>query len=93
MSRVDYPGAPVPCYCNNFKYKKSILLGPRCHGTGLQTPLDEIPITLLDDTRGLGRLAGDCFTTRSLAPVAGSIAAVAMAGEVIPEPQCWTLVR
>ena len=65
----------------------------KCHGTGLQTPLDEIPITLLDDTRGLGRMAGDGFTTRSLAPVAGSIAAVAMAGEVIPEPQCWTLVR
>jgi len=65
----------------------------KCHGTGLQTPLDEIPITLLDDTRGLGRLAGDCFTTRSVAPVAGSIAAVAMAGEGILEMQCWTLVR
>jgi 4'-phosphopantetheinyl transferase len=65
----------------------------KCHGTGLQTPLDEIPITLLDGTRGLGRLAGDCFTTRSVAPVAGSIVAVAVAGEVMPEPQCWTLIR
>jgi len=65
----------------------------KCHGTGLQTPLDEIPITLLDDTRGLGRRAGDCFTTRSYAPVAGSIAAVAIAGQGMPEPQCWTLVR
>ena len=65
----------------------------KCHGTGLQTPLDEIPITFLDDTRGLGRLAGDCFMTRSYAPVAGSIATVAIAGQGMPEPQCWTLVR
>ena len=65
----------------------------KCHGTGLQTPLDRIRIELLDGTRAIGRLASDRFAIHTFAPVAGSIAAVAMGGEVMPEPRCWTLGR
>ena len=65
----------------------------KCLGTGLQTPLDEIRIELLDDTRARGRLASERFTIRTFAPVAGATAAVAMAGYAMPEPQCWTLAR
>ena len=65
----------------------------KCLGTGLQTPLDEIRIELLDDTRARGRLASERFTIRTFAPVAGATAAVAMAGDAMPEPQCWTLAR
>ena len=63
----------------------------KCLGTGLQTPLDEIRIELLDDTRARGRLASERFTIRTFAPVAGATAAVAMAGDAMPEPQRWTL--
>jgi len=65
----------------------------KCRGTGLRTPLDEIRIECVDDARAIGRLAGDRFAIRTLAPVAGSIAAVALPGDAIPEPRCWTLAR
>jgi 4'-phosphopantetheinyl transferase len=65
----------------------------KCRGTGLQTPLDAIRIELLDETQAIGRLGTDRFAIRSFAPAAGSIAAVAMAGDVMPEPQRWTLAR
>lgn len=65
----------------------------KCHGSGLQTPLDEIRIELLDDTRAIGRLGDERFAIRTFAPVAGSIATVAMAGDGIAEPQRWTLAR
>jgi 4'-phosphopantetheinyl transferase len=65
----------------------------KCRGTGLQTPLDEIRIGLLDDTRAIGRLGYDRFSIRTFSPVAGAITAVAMAGEGMPEPRCWTLSR
>ena len=63
----------------------------KCRGTGLQTPLDEIRIELLDDTRAIGRLGNERFSIRMFAPVAGANATVAMAGNDMPEPQCWTL--
>ena len=63
----------------------------KCHGTGLQTPLDAIRIELLDDTRACGRLGSERFAIRTLTPVAGATAAVAMAGDSMPEPRCWTL--
>lgn len=63
----------------------------KCRGTGLHTPLDEIRIELLDDTRAIGRLQGDRFTIRTFAPTPGSIAAVAMAGDGMPEPRRRTL--
>jgi 4'-phosphopantetheinyl transferase len=65
----------------------------KCRGTGLQTPLDAIRIELLDDTRAIGRLSDDRFSIRTFSPVAGSIAAVAIAGDAMPEPQYWTLTR
>lgn len=65
----------------------------KCRGTGLQAPLDHIRIELLDETRAIGRLGTERFAIRSFAPAAGSIAAVAMAGDVMPEPQRWTLAR
>jgi 4'-phosphopantetheinyl transferase len=65
----------------------------KCHGTGLQTPLDAIRIELLDATRAIGRLGSERFAIRTFSPVAGSIAAVAIAGDAMPEPQCWTLTR
>ena len=63
----------------------------KCRGTGLQTPLGEIRIELLDDTRAIGRLGTERFAIRTFAPVAGATAAVAMAGNDMPEPRCWTL--
>ena len=63
----------------------------KCRGTGLRTPLDEMRIELLDDARAIGRLGAERFTIRSLSPVAGAIAAVAMAGDSIPEPRPRTL--
>ena len=63
----------------------------KCRGTGLQTPLDEIRIELLDDTRACGRLGSERFAIRTFSPVAGATAAVAMAGDSMPEPRCWTL--
>jgi 4'-phosphopantetheinyl transferase len=63
----------------------------KCRGTGLQTPLDAIQIELLDDTRAIGRLGTECFAIRTFFPVAGATAAVAMAGDSMPEPRCWTL--
>lgn len=63
----------------------------KCHGTGLRTPLDAIRIELLDDTRATGRLGHERFVIRTLVPGDGSIAAVAMAGDGMPEPTCWTL--
>jgi 4'-phosphopantetheinyl transferase len=63
----------------------------KCRGTGLQTPLDEIRIELLDDTRAIGRLGAEHFAIRTFAPVAGATAAVAMVGNDMPEPRCWTL--
>ena len=63
----------------------------KCRGTGLQTPLDEIRIELLDDTRAIGRLGTERFAIRTFAPVTGATAAVAMAGDGMPEPRCWTL--
>jgi 4'-phosphopantetheinyl transferase len=63
----------------------------KCRGTGLQTPLDEIRIELLDDTRAIGRLGDERFSMRTFSPVAGSIATVSIAGDAMPEPQCWTL--
>jgi 4'-phosphopantetheinyl transferase len=65
----------------------------KCRGTGLQTPLDEIRIELLDDTRAIGRLGDERFSIRTFSPVAGSIATVSIAGDAMPEPQCWTLAR
>jgi 4'-phosphopantetheinyl transferase len=65
----------------------------KCRGSGLQTPLDEIRIELLDATRASGRLGDERFSIRTFSPVAGSIATVAMAGDAMPEPQCWTLAR
>jgi len=65
----------------------------KCGGTGLQTPLDEIRIELLDDTRAIGRLGTERFAIRTFAPVAGAIATVAMAGDAMPEPRRWTLAR
>lgn len=65
----------------------------KCRGTGLQTPLDAIRIELLDDTRAIGRLGTEHFAIRTFSPVAGSIAAVSIAGDAMPEPQCWTLTR
>ena len=65
----------------------------KCHGTGLRTPLDEIRVECVDDTRAVGRLAGERFAIRTLTPVAGSIAAVAMPGDAIPEPRCWTVAE
>lgn len=65
----------------------------KCLGTGLQTPLDEIRIELLDDTRARGRLGDERFSIRTFAPVAGATGAVAMAGDGMPEPRCWTLTR
>ena len=63
----------------------------KCRGTGLQTPLDEIGIELLDDTRAIGRLGTERFSIRTFSPVAGATATVALMGEDIPEPRCWTL--
>ena len=63
----------------------------KCRGTGLQTPLDEIRIELLDDTRAIGRLGDARFSIRTFSPVAGSLATVSIAGDAMPEPQCWTL--
>jgi 4'-phosphopantetheinyl transferase len=63
----------------------------KCRGTGLQTPLDEIRIELLDDTRAIGRLGNERFAIRTFAPVTGATAAAAMAGDSMPEPRCWTL--
>jgi 4'-phosphopantetheinyl transferase len=65
----------------------------KCRGTGLQTPLDAIRIELLDDTRACGRLGSERFAIRTFAPVAGATATVAMAGDSMPEPRCWTLTR
>jgi len=65
----------------------------KCRGTGLQTPLDAIRIELLDDARAIGRLGDDRFSNRTFSPVAGSIATVSIAGDAMPEPQCWTLAR
>jgi len=65
----------------------------KCRGTGLQTPLDEIRIELFDESRALGRLAAERFAIRTFSPVAGSIASVAIAGDAMPEPRCWTLSR
>ena len=65
----------------------------KCRGSGLQTPLDAIQIELLDDTRASGRLGAERFSIRTFSPVSGSIAAVAMAGDAMPEPRCWTLAR
>ena len=63
----------------------------KCRGTGLQTPLDEIRIELLDDTRAIGRLGNERFAIRTFAPVTGATAAAAMAGDGMPEPRCWRL--
>lgn len=65
----------------------------KCRGSGLQTPLDEIRIELLDDTRAIGRLGDERFAIRTFAATAGSIAAVAMAGDEMPEPRRSTLSR
>jgi 4'-phosphopantetheinyl transferase len=65
----------------------------KCRGTGLQTPLDAIRIELLDDTRAVGRLGDERFSIRTFSPVAGSIATISIAGDAMPEPQCWTLAR
>jgi 4'-phosphopantetheinyl transferase len=63
----------------------------KCRGTGLQTPLDAIRIQLLDDTRACGRMGSERFAIRTFTPVTGATAAVAMAGDSMPEPRCWTL--
>ena len=63
----------------------------KSRGTGLQTPLDAIRIELLDDTRAIGRLGDERFSIRTFSPVAGATAAVAIAGDEMPEPRCWTL--
>ena len=63
----------------------------KCLGTGLQTPLDEIRIELLDDTRASGRLGSQRFAIHTFAPVAGATAAIAMAGDGMTNPRCWTL--
>jgi 4'-phosphopantetheinyl transferase len=65
----------------------------KCRGTGLQTPLDEIRIELLDDTRAIGLLGTERFAIRTFAPFTGATVAVAMVGNVMPEPRCWTLAR
>jgi hypothetical protein len=38
-------------------------------------------------------LGAERFSIRTVAPVAGAITAVAMAGDGMPEPRCWTLSR
>jgi 4'-phosphopantetheinyl transferase len=63
----------------------------KCLGTGLQTPLKAIRIELLDDTRASGRLGDERFVICTFSPVAGATAAVAMAGDRMPEPRSWTL--
>jgi 4'-phosphopantetheinyl transferase len=65
----------------------------KCRGTGLQTSLDAIRIELLDDTRACGRLGSERFAIRTFSPVAGATAAVAMAGDAMPEPRCRMLAR